>query len=51
MTEELEWKTRRERINKRLVALNPKWTIIKYKETLDASTLDRHAVEEYPTAI
>lgn len=50
MTEELEWQTRRERINKRLTALNPAWTIIRYKENLHTSALDRHAVEEYPTA-
>ncbi|MEK6590002.1 MAG: DEAD/DEAH box helicase family protein, partial [Nitrospinota bacterium] len=50
MTEELEWQTRRERINKRLTALNPAWTIIRYKENLDTSTLTCHAVEEYPTA-
>lgn len=50
MTEELEWKTRRDRINKKLVSLNPSWTIIKYKDKLNTSTLDCHAVEEYPTA-
>jgi type I restriction enzyme R subunit len=50
MTEELEWQTRRDRINRRLTALNPEWTIIRYKESLDTSRLDRHAIEEYPTA-
>jgi|SRR3989338_6095956 len=50
MTDELEWQTRRDRINKRLTALNPAWTIIRYKENLDTSTLACHAVEEYPTA-
>lgn len=50
MTEELEWQTRRDRINAKLKALNPAWTIIKYKTDLDTSTLHCYAVEEYPTA-
>ncbi|MEW6416658.1 MAG: DEAD/DEAH box helicase family protein [Nitrospirota bacterium] len=50
MTEELEWQTRRERINRKLTALNPSWIIIKYKDNLDMSKLYCHAVEEYPTA-
>jgi type I restriction enzyme R subunit len=50
VTEELEWKTRRDRINKKLVSLNPAWNIIKYKDNLDTSSLNCHAVEEYPTA-
>lgn len=50
MTEELEWQTRRDRINKKLKSLNPVWTIIKYKDSLDTSSLACHAVEEYPTA-
>ncbi|SPD73998.1 Type I site-specific deoxyribonuclease (fragment) [uncultured Desulfobacterium sp.] len=50
MSEELEWQTRRDRINKKLEALKPPWKIIKYKDGLDTSSLDRHAVEEYPTA-
>ena len=50
MTEELEWQTRRDRINKKLNALKPVWKIIKHRERLDTSTLDHHAVEEYPTA-
>lgn len=50
MTEELEWQTRRDRINKKLKSLNPAWTIVKYKENLNASSLTHHAVEEYPTA-
>src|SRR3990172_3603723 len=49
MTDELEWKTRKERIDKKLAALKPSWEIIKYKEELDAATLQRHAVTEYPT--
>ncbi|MFQ5709580.1 MAG: DEAD/DEAH box helicase family protein, partial [bacterium] len=49
MTEELEWQTRRERINKKLRSVNPPWKIIKYQDGLNTSTLDRHAVEEYPT--
>ncbi|MGM0428531.1 MAG: type I restriction-modification enzyme R subunit C-terminal domain-containing protein [Thermodesulfobacteriota bacterium] len=50
MADELEWQTRRDRINKRLKALNPSWEIVKYAEDLDVQTLPRHAVEEYPTA-
>lgn len=50
MAEELEWQTRRDRINKRLKALNPAWKVVKYSEKLNTKTLKRHAVEEYPTA-
>ncbi len=50
MTEELEWKTRKERVDKKLKSLNPPWSIIKYHSDLDASKLQCHAVEEYPTA-
>lgn len=50
MTEELEWQTRRDRINKKLKSLNPAWTIIKYKDSLDTSSLACHGVEEFPTA-
>ena len=49
MTDELEWQTRRDRINKKLRALMPAWNIIKFREGLHASALDCHAVEEYPT--
>jgi type I restriction enzyme R subunit len=50
MTEELEWQTRRDRINKKLQSLQPAWQIIKYSDEIEASSLVRHAVEEYPTA-
>jgi type I restriction enzyme R subunit len=50
MTKELEWKTRQQRINTKLRSLNPKWEIIKYRDGLDTSALQCHAVEEYPTA-
>ena len=50
MVEELEWQTRRDRINKKLKTLKPAWKIIKHWEGLDTSTLDHYAVEEYPTA-
>lgn len=49
MIDELEWQTRRDRINKKLRALKPAWKIVKYSDKLDTSKLDRHAVEEYPT--
>src|SRR5919108_1897388 len=50
MAEELEWRTRKERIDKKLKSLNPPWSIIKHHNGLDTSTLEYHAVEEYPTA-
>ena len=50
MAEKLEWKTRRDRINTKLKALTPAWSIIKYRDGLDASKLLCHAVEEFPTA-
>ncbi|MGD9157439.1 MAG: DEAD/DEAH box helicase family protein [Desulfobacteraceae bacterium] len=50
MSEELEWQTRRDRINTRLKALKPSWYIVRYKEGLDTTKLKNHAVEEYPTA-
>ena len=45
--DELEWKTRKERIDK---ALARHWSIIKYDGALDVSALSNHAVLEYPTA-
>lgn len=50
MSEELEWQTRRDRINTRLKALKPSWHIVRYKDGLDTTNLKNHAVEEYPTA-
>jgi type I restriction enzyme R subunit len=50
MPDELEWKTRRDRINKRLKELTPGWKIVKYTQSLNLQSLKRHAVEEYPTA-
>jgi type I restriction enzyme R subunit len=46
---ESEWLTRKKRIDERLKSLNPKWKIIKYKQGLDLTKLNKHAVEEYPT--
>ncbi len=46
---ELEWKTRKERIDKKLKSLNPSWKIIHHSKVNDYSTLTNHAVEEYPT--
>lgn len=45
--EELEWKTRKERIDK---TLSKHWNIIKYSSSLDTQSLTNHAVAEYPTA-
>ncbi|MEC4895382.1 MAG: DEAD/DEAH box helicase family protein [Oscillatoria sp. PMC 1051.18] len=50
MSKEPEWKTRRDRLNKKLRALNPPWTIVPYQNSLDTSQLQHHAVEEYSTA-
>lgn len=50
MSEEFEWQTRRDRINKKLTALKPTWTIIRHHPNLDTSILNCHAVEEFPTA-
>ena len=49
MLSEKEWQTRKERIDKKLKSLNPKWKIIKHSSSLDYSALTHHAVEEYPT--
>lgn len=45
--EELEWKTRKERIDKNL---SKDWIIIDYNNGLNTSILTNHAVTEYPTA-
>jgi len=45
MAEELEWKTGRDRINTKLKALTPAWSIIKYRDGLDASKLPCHALK------
>jgi type I restriction enzyme R subunit len=47
---ELEWQTRKKRSDSKLTALDPPWTIVKYKEGMDISVLGCHAVEEFPTA-
>jgi type I restriction enzyme R subunit len=49
MTEELEWRTRRERINTKLSSLPQPWKLIKYSDNLKLSSLTNHAVEEFPT--
>ncbi|MCB0509390.1 MAG: DEAD/DEAH box helicase family protein, partial [Bacteroidetes bacterium] len=49
MPSELEWKTRKERIDKKLKAMSPAWKIIPYSEGMDFSSLERHAVTEIPT--
>lgn len=50
MITEPEWKTRKERIDKKLTNLNPPWTIVKCSDHLTSPIYDRCAVEEYPTA-
>lgn len=50
MISESEWKTRKDRIDKKLTSLTIPWKIIKYVPSLDISSLSCHAVEEYPTA-
>jgi type I restriction enzyme R subunit len=44
---ELEWKTRKSRIDKRLRSLG--WEIVRYSDSFDLSKLSHHAVEEFPT--
>lgn len=46
--QESEWRTRKSRIDRRLVAQG--WTIVHHREVDDFSTLQAHAVEELPTA-
>lgn len=48
--QELEWKTRKERIDIKLKSLNPPWQIIHHSKVKDYSLLTNHAVEEFPTA-
>lgn len=48
MISELEWKTRRDRINTKLSSLKPAWKVIHYKN-IKGLQLTNHAVEEYPT--
>jgi type I restriction enzyme, R subunit len=47
---ESEWLTRKRRIDGNLSSPSAKWQIVRYREGLDCSKLDAHAVEEYPTA-
>jgi len=49
MPEELEWKTRKDRVDRKLTSLHPAWAIVKYRPDLDTASLPCHAVEEYPT--
>lgn len=46
---ELEWKTRKERIDKKLTSLFPPWQIIHSSKVKEFTKLTNHAVEEYPT--
>lgn len=46
---ELEWQTRKKRIDTKLKGLPQPWQIIKHKEGMDTSSLNFCAVEEYPT--
>jgi hypothetical protein len=45
--EELEWKTRRSRVDPKLHDLG--WMIVPFKPDLDLPLLTAHAVTEYPT--
>ena len=47
---ESEWLTRKQRIDTKLRSLNPPWKILRYRDGLDFAKLNRHAVEELPTA-
>lgn len=46
---ELEWQTRKRRIDTRLKTMQPAWTILRHHEGMDTSMLHAVAVEEYPT--
>jgi type I restriction enzyme R subunit len=46
--DELEWKTRRQRIDPKLVALG--WTVTRYRPDLALARLDNCVLTEYPTA-
>jgi type I restriction enzyme R subunit len=46
---EMEWQTRKSRIDARLKASNPPWRLVRYREDLDTTVLDGVAVEEFPT--
>jgi type I restriction enzyme, R subunit len=50
MGEELEWKTRRDRIDKRLTELRPAWKIMPFIAGMDTGSLHSVAVTEYPTS-
>jgi type I restriction enzyme R subunit len=49
MKTEPEKITREKRINSRLTSAPLNWTVIPWKQGMDTSGLDAHAVEEYPT--
>ena len=46
---ELEWQTRKERIDTRLRNMRPAWKIVPFREGLDTRKLHGVAVTEYPT--
>jgi len=45
MPEELEWKTRKERVDRKLKSLQPSWEIVKYRLGIETSSLHCHAKE------
>jgi len=47
--QELEWLTRKKRIDNKLKSLNPPWNVIPNSQVTDYSILTNHAVEEFPT--
>ena len=47
---DLEWKTRKERINARLRDMGPPWKIMQFRERLDTCALDHTTVTEYPAS-
>jgi hypothetical protein len=49
MAEELEWKTRKDRVDRKLTSLDPPWSIVSYTPDLETASLHCRAVEEYPT--
>jgi type I restriction enzyme R subunit len=49
MPAELEWKTRKDRVDRKLTFLYPAWSIVKYRLDLNIASLHCRAVEEFPT--
>jgi len=47
---EAGWQTFKQHIDARLRSIQTPWKIIQHRDGLDLSSLDRHAVEQFPNA-